>query len=467
MKLLMQVLGMIGLMMFGGWFCVLNVDAEELGVEVTEDGVMEDIFIKAINPGYVIDKKSNVGEMIEIARKSSDTPILLAGATVGYTNSNGNYTVLLEFPENSWMTGENILLRLASSPENELAAMNYTKTLAFKGGLEIRRGEKVIDEVCWTGGDGCYDEFKSSNPTTLVLNLETNKFEHKVEYVAKYDASSYYVEAMKDEVGYGGEGGQCKNVRFTEILSYYESSSGEQFIEFYNGGTEAVALEGCQIWYKNKSYKLSGMLLPEAYYAYYPEEFNLTRNPTNNNVLRILDLNGAVVDELIYYNGQRKGTSYAFIGFDEQGGEIWRTTYAPTPGAPNNYQEYKTCEEGKVLNAETGNCVKITSVAEKICGEGQYLNLLTGRCRKYDSDEDKVKGCKEGYYLNEETGRCRKIQDNTGADYGLGVEEYQENSSFVALYAILGVVGVGLIYVIYEFRHEIGKLFGKVFRRFR
>ena len=51
----------------------------------------------------------------------------------------------MEFPENSFLTGESILLRLASSPENELAAMNYTKTLAFRAGLTIIRGEEVVD----------------------------------------------------------------------------------------------------------------------------------------------------------------------------------------------------------------------------------------------------------------------------------------------------------------------------------
>ena len=116
-------------------------------------------------------------------------------------------------------------------------------------------------------------------------------------------------------------------------------------------------------------------------------------------------------------------------------------TYAPTPGAPNNYQEFKTCEEGKVINTATGNCVKATSVTEKVCKEGYYLNILTGRCKKVESTTEKT--CKEGYYLNPETNRCRKIQDNTGADYSLEPENYEESSSFVALYAVLGVLGAG------------------------
>ena len=152
------------------------------------------------------------------------------------------------------------------------------------------------------------------------------------------------------------------------------------------------------------------------------------------------------------------------MGYDKNGNEIWRLTYAPTPGEPNNYQEFKTCEEGKVINKITGNCVKITTVSEKVCQEGQYLNILTGRCKKIETTAEKK--CKEGYYLNPDTGRCKKVKENNGANYDLKPENYEETSSFIALYAIFGVVGLGVLYLIYEFRHEILKLFGKVFRRF-
>ena len=104
--------------------------------------------------------------------------------------------------------------------------------------------------------------------------------------------------------------------------------------------------------------------------------------------------------------------------------------------------------------------MKVTSVSEKVCGDGQYLNILTGRCKKIPETTETV--CKEGYYLNPDTGRCRKIVENTGEDYALVPETYIEESSFVALYLVLGVVGVGLIYIGYEFRHEIVKLLRRV-----
>lgn len=431
---------------------------------------LPEIYIRAINPGYTVDGKANVGEMIELGRVgNSDDMISLAGITVGYTNSSGNYSVLLEFPETSYMTGETLLLRLASSPNSEFANLVYAKTIAYKAGLDLRRDGEVLDAVCWTSKDDCYKEFKSASPTTLVRNIETGGFEHRSEYEPIYYEKNYTVLATEDEnsEGYGAVAPQCRGIMFSEILSYYETDRSEQFIELYNNGAEQILLDGCVLRYKNKTYGLSGIVKAEGYYVFTPAlaGFSLTKNPTNTNTLELIDIDGSVVDELVYPNGQRKGTAYAWIGYNDTGDELWRVTYTPTPGAANNYQEYKTCEVGKVINEVTGNCVKATAVAEKICKEGYYLNILTGRCKKYETIADKT--CKEGYYLNPETGRCRKIVENNGADYNVEPENYEETSSFVALYAVLGVLGIGAVYLCYEFRHEIVKLWRRVFRRFR
>ena len=418
------------------------------------DSYEQEIYIKAINPGYTKEGKSNAGEMVEIARKSSGEPIMLAGIAVRYTNSSGNTSILLEFPENSYLIGESIILRLASAPEAELANLNYGKTLAMKGGVELVKGEEVLDGVCWTGKAGCYKEFVSSKPTSLVRNETNGQFEHLDEYESIYDALAFRVETAQEEEGFGRMPSQCKSVQFSEVLSYYETVKSEQFIELFNLSSEQVLLDGCQIRYKNKNYRLEGMIGAEEYYAYYPIDFSLTKNPTNQNVLELIDVDGNVVDEISYPNGQRKGASYAWVGYNEAGERIWRVTYAPTPGSGNNYQEFKTCEEGKVINEATGNCVKVSTIAAaKICPEGQYLNILTGRCKKYVIENEKT--CKEGYYLNPETGRCRKIVENKSADYGLEPEKYEEKSSFIALYLVIGVIGLGVVYLCYEFRRDI------------
>lgn len=446
-----------------GVFLVLSQQVLAIDLIDLNERELPELYIRAVNPGYTVDGVGNVGEFIEIGRKPSDSLLSLAGTAVSYTNSSGNSSIIFQFPENSWMTGETLLLRLASSPGAELAAVNYTKTLAFKAGIGIIKNDEVIDQVCWTGKDGCMPEFKSSNPTTLARNEITGEFEHLSNYEPSYNKNSYHVEEDSDKGMVAVS--QCKGLEFSEILSYYETSRTEQFIEFYNGTSEQILLDGCKIRYKNKFYDLSGIVLADEYKAYYPELFNLTKNPTSSNSLEIIDVDGAIVDTLNYPNGQRKGTSYALIGYDDFGKELWHITYAPTPGAPNNYQEFKSCETGKVLNRETGNCVKATSITEKTCKEGYYLNVLTGRCKKIDQKAEKT--CKEGYYLNPETNRCRRITENNGADYSLEPEKYEEKSSFVAFYAVLGVLGLGLIYLIYEFRKEIWKLFRKVFSKSR
>ena len=451
----------------GGLIAKIWVSAEKV---YADDGIPE-IYIKAVNPGYTIDGKSNVGEMIEISRKNSDDVISLAGIMIGYTNTSGEQTIV-EFPEHSFWAGENLLLRLASSPGSELANLTYrvkgtsSGLTQSSGPVVLKKGDVVLDSVCWVDGqEGCYRKFKSGSGESLVRNLATGEFEFKVLYEPAYNPEGYYVEdsGMGEVIGPS----QCKGLEFSEILSYYETSKSEQFIEFYNRGSEQILLDGCAVRYKNKKYVLKGVVKSEGYFVYYPNEngFSLTKNPTNSNSLELMDTDGRVLDVLEYPNGQRKGTAYAFIGYDAGGREIWRVTYAPTPGLANNYQEYKTCEEGKVLNKETGNCVKVAAVTAKACKEGQYLNPLTGRCKKIQTAEEKK--CKEGYYLNPDTGRCRKIKENNGADYSLEPETYEDNSSFVAIYAVIGVVLAALLYLGYEFRREIWKLFDKVFRRFR
>ena len=89
MKKILIILGWLCGSVFGG--LVVNCYAEAEGLYE-----LPEIYVKAINPGYTIDGKSNVGEMIEIGRKRSDTPILLAGTTVSYTNSSGNDSILFD-----------------------------------------------------------------------------------------------------------------------------------------------------------------------------------------------------------------------------------------------------------------------------------------------------------------------------------------------------------------------------------
>lgn len=280
----------------------------------------------------------------------------------------------------------------------------------------------------------------------------------------------------------------CAGIHFSEILSFYESEKSEQFIEFFNPTAEEINLKGCNIRYKNKLYALSGVVGPEKYYVYFPSAFSLTKNPTVSNKIELLDADDSIVDSLTYYNGQKKAVSYAQFGVDNDGSEIWDQTYSPTPGEENNFQRFKTCEVGKVINEETGNCVKITTITTAIaeCPAGSYRNPLTNRCKKYSTTSSALKECSEGYERNletnrcrkvqtdsvlkectegyernPETGRCRKVVNNDGADFEVKNENFEEQSSFVAILAIAAVASLGAIYIVFEYRKEIARVFKK------
>ena len=428
-----------------------------------------DIYINAVNPGYSIDGIANVGEFIEI-KKSSDEPFSLSGLSLYYTNGSGNRSVLFEFPDNSTMIGQTLLLRLASSPNSGNADLTYTKTLAFEAGpLELVTNDNVtLSSICWTGKNDCSSKFSSSKPTVLVWSDETKTYQHLEEYEPEFDAENPgYQAPIVDEIEEESIFPKCRNLLFSEILSYYELDKDEQFIEFYNGSDEDINIEGCQIEYKKKNYPLSGIAKARDYFVRYLNDFTLTKNPTSSNDINLIDADGSIADTLTFYNGQKKGTSYALFGYDENGKENWLITYHPTPGLSNDYQEYRTCSAGKVINEETGNCVKITTVDTlKPCPAGKYRNPLTGRCKSLETDSSAPKPCAEGYERNPETGRCRKIKSNTGADYPLSVQESgDEQTNFIAIGAIIVLISLALIYIIFQFRFEIVKFFRKIFHR--
>lgn len=434
------------------------------------------LIIKAIHPGYKIDGVSDVGELIEL-QNLSDVPLSLAGFSLRYTNSSGKEITIFEFAEGSLMTGETLLLRYAKSPEHEQADLNYSTSLAMSAGpLKLVAEDVTIDEICWTGKNGCAKAFKSAAPTTLVRDLITGEFSHLDSYAPIFnpDAPSYVAppepenpdDNLEDPDVMGTP--QCFALEFSEIYSYYATDQSEQFIELYNPSTSTVKLDGCQLRYKKKLYGLSGIITPDNYFAFYPgEQFSLTKNPSSTVSIELIDADGSVVEELSYPKGQKKSTSYARI-YDARGSESWRQTYAITPAAENIYQEYRTCESGKAINPLTGNCVKISSLATtpKICEEGKYLNPLTGRCKSISSAESTLKPCAEGYERNPETNRCRKVTTaNDGAEYALVPNTRASGKTFIAFGVVALLVLVGIIYIILQFRREIARMIRKIRQR--
>lgn len=443
-----------------------TLEAPDTKEPITEWKFDSDLIIWAVNPGYTIDGTRDVGEFIELHR-TTDVSLSLAGYSLRYTNTSGAQTTLIDFSEGSSMAGESLLLRLARSPGSDQSDATYMTTLAMSAGkLEIVSGDQVVDEVCWSGKSGCSAAFKSSHPTILLRNPQSNDFSHVTDYTPSFDSEhpSLILPEIPDDTNLGDLlSTSCMRLEFSEILTYYSGEKTEQFIELYNPNDQDVNLSGCQLRYKKKNYPLSGVIAADGYYVFYPNQstspFSLTKNPNTSNTVDLVGAN-ANIDTLTYNHGQKKSTSYARF-YDVNGEEIWQLTYSPTPGSANVMQEFRACPEGKVINIATGNCVKASSLrtAETDCPAGKYRNPLTGRCKKVSSENGEPKPCAAGYERNPETNRCRKIkQNNNGTDYPLVPETYSDQSTFVALGIITILILSGVVYIILQFRHEIARL---------
>lgn len=441
------------------------------------------LIIAALNPGYTVDNVRDSGEFVELKRMT-DEPLDLTDYAVRYINASDKATDLISFAEGSLLNGETLLLGLARTMSGQADA-NYMTTIAMSAGtLQIVYRGEVVDTVCW-GKIPCLAGFKSAEPTSLVRNLETGEFSHDAVYHPRFDSaqSSLFIPQPPEQpdsetTSESGDAATstanaiCRGIEFTEIFSYYADSKAEQFIELHNFTDQTTSLAGCAIKYKNKTYPLGGELGADGYQAIFPDRlqpnFSLTKNPNSSNTVELVDQSGQTVDLLVYNHGQKKSTSFALF-YDQSGAEIWQQTYAVTPGSVNNYQEFRTCPAGKVINPATGNCVKATKASQTVsdCPAGKYRNPLTGRCKNIASASKESKPCAEGYERNPETNRCRKISaSNEGAGYALVPTTGSGRSTFVAFGVVALVVGCGVIYIVVQFRREIARAFRKVRQRF-
>ncbi len=462
------------------------------------------LIIKAINPGYTLpvgnDKLSDVGEFIEL-QNLTDAPIALAGYSLKYNFGGSSTATVFTFPEDSYMTGKHLLLRYQKSPEQAQADLTYSKSLAFDSGplrliyADEDGNETLLDSVCWRkDAELCQDyhateyfQNKDHKRKVAVRNLASGDFEqlNYDEYLPEFTpgASGLYLPPESDEDNAGGENSetpnrklpQCRGLEFSELLTYYEEDKAEQFIEFFNPTNADINLSGCTISYKNKTYPLEGVVKSGGYLAYHQStQFALTKNPKNPSVLTLIDADETPLDEVAYPNGQKKLTSYAKI-FSSDGNDTWQLTYAITPGSENIYQKFRNCEEGKIINEATGNCVKVTSVKTATtaitkslapCPAGKYRNPLTGRCKNIETTSSTLKECAEGYERNPETNRCRKItKPNQGEDFALAPVATTDKTAFVGIGIVIIIVLLGLVYIILQFRHEIARAARKIGQR--
>lgn len=449
-----------------------------------------DLLIKAISPGYTINEVRNVGAFIEL-QKLSDTSLSLAGYVLQYINSGGTKSLLLNFSEGSILAGETLLMRLARSSSDGPSDATYSTVIAGSAGrVQLLYNDVVVDEVCWptTAGANCNTAFNSKKPSSLVRDLASGTFAHNYDnYIPNFqadppalilpeapdDSSGGLIPELPpdDEANTEDSISLCYGLEFSEILSYYSEDKTEQFIELFNISDQEIDLAQCKLRYKKKAYNLSGKLAASTYFAFYPAKaepsFTLTKNPTTENLIELLTMDGQVVDAVSYPHGQKKSVAYARF-YDAVGEASWTSTYAITPALPNVYQEFQTCPAGKVINPETGNCVKITATASVTeCPEGKYRNPLTGRCKAIASSTSELKPCAEGYERNPETNRCRKITTaNEGADYALVPNTREPDKTvFIATGIVVLLVTLGSGYIVLQFRREIARSVRKARQR--
>jgi len=470
--------------------------------EVPEVGPALDLppglMIFAVNAGYTGGDGSQQNyDFVEIFNASGE-PMRLDGYSLVYTNSAGNKT------EHGWSAGailnaEYLAVGYNSSPQFAGAEADYRyrfNLAATTGTVSLLFEGEVVDEVCW-GATTCgarYGAFATTatGNRTLVRDMENGGFEFRA-YYPEFDFGVLWYDVPEEPDEPGGPGEEspsCKGLVFSEIYTYFESDYGEQFVELFNPTDEIISVEHCKIGYKNKNYGMAGEVKPDGYLVYQNADLKLTKNPTSSNMVVLIDSDGAEVASLTYYAGQKKLTAWAWFGTAEDGGEIWKQTYALTPGEENIYQQFKSCPVGKVINPLTGNCINFfeneglpdcpagkfrnpetnrcksyDTVAGilKPCNEGYFRNPETNRCKKIAGATSSLTPCKDGYERNPETNRCRKIRVNNGTDYGVEPMTYRDSASFVAYGALAVVLGGGILYVILQFRWEIGRFFGRKF----
>lgn len=211
----------------------------------------------------------------------------------------------------------------------------------------------------------------------------------------------------------------CENLKLNEIAANVD----EQFIEIMNSGKELADLNGCVIQTnkpgdKSHIFKDNIELAPGELYVLEISNSDLVIVKTTKRTVYLLSEDGETEIDNILYQNLKKDTSWSRFLDGESGEDVWKQTYALTPGEGNLYDEFPACEVGFERNLETGRCRKI--VDEQVlglaeCPEGQYRNLETNRCRKIETLVSTLTPCGPNQYRHPETNRCRNLESLVSA----------------------------------------------------
>lgn len=120
------------------------------------------------------------------------------------------------------------------------------------------------------------------------------------------------------------------------------------------------------------------------------------------------------------------------------------------------------CLASQERNPTTNRCRSTASLAVaslKACASNQIRNPATNRCKSSVSTTSVLKPCTAGQERNPDTNRCRKSGDILPATAAFAPEIVKDGAkAFAAWWALGGIVGLGLGWVIWEYRFEIKRI---------
>lgn len=190
--------------------------------------------------------------------------------------------------------------------------------------------------------------------------------------------------------------------------------------------------------------------------------------------LEITDQTRILIASLSESHRNRSKEKLVLVGGRLAGDTLLYNEPPPKSIKPENHSNleniYATTENNRIdpveiwLDGSREDSEKSSDIMEEIaCPDDEILNPETGKCANLKTTSRK--DCREGYERGM-SGRCQKIKLATEMKYKIEPDPkvIKEEQSFNASFAILIILGSGLVYYGWEFREG---LIGGIRRRFR